>query len=268
MKDADLIKLLPVIEQIAVNAGERILDIYNSDDFEVQIKADSYNSPLTKADKISNDEITAELGEVSDYQVVSEENNVEADKTKPFWLIDPLDGTKEFVKRNGEFTVNIALIVDAKPVLGVVYAPVLSTTYSGASDKAYKIVEGKKNAIRSVANDKIPTIVTSRSHKDEITQKLLDRIGEYNEICMGSSLKLCLVAEGKAMLYPRLAPTYPWDTAAADAVVRSAGGRVTNTEGNDLDYGVDRNIKNPFFIVASKNAINWQELLSSILPKS
>lgn len=255
--------LLAEMTRIARLAGEAIMDVYESDDFDVEVKSD--NSPLTRADKAAHDVIARELSKMSEYDIVSEEGDNRSPQTEAFWLVDPLDGTKEFVKRNGEFTVNIALVKAGKPALGVVYAPVTDIYYCGdvAAGQAYKIAGDEKTAIAAQSSGEVPKIVVSRSHKDERTQALLDFIGEHEEVPMGSSLKLCLVAEGAAELYPRLGPTSLWDTAAADAVVTAAGGTVHNEQGDPLEYAPGVNIKNPYFIVATKNCrIDWKKLLA------
>lgn len=238
--------------EIARLAGDAIIDVYNSDDFGIESKGGEVPL-LTKADKVANDIIIKELGKISKYPVISEENNIRGVEDDRFWLVDPLDGTKEFVKRNGEFTVNIALIENGEPVIGVVYAPVLKIFYIGSkSDGAYKIANGSKNGIKAEFHEKVKKVVTSRSHKDEKTTEYLSKLGEFEEVSMGSSLKLCLVAEGAAAIYPRLGPTCLWDTAAADAVVRAAGGSVEDTDGKKLIYNPSESIKNPFFIARVK----------------
>lgn len=257
-------KLLEQIIAISRGAGDIIMQVYESDDFDVQNKDDGdFVSPLTKADRLANQYIVAELGKISELPIVSEENDlreVEGD----FWLVDPLDGTKEFVKRNGEFTVNIALMHDNRPSLGVVYAPVLDVYYCGdaKTQSAFKIVNGEKKGISADQKDGLPRVVVSRSHKDERTVQLLEAIGEHEEVEMGSSLKLCLVAEGVASLYPRLGLTSLWDTAAADAVVTAAGGKVTQLDGKALVYEPEKEILNPFFVVSGKRAIDWQKHLT------
>lgn len=256
---------LKQLQEIALAAGKAILEVYESDDFGVETKnEDGYLSPLTRADKTANDIIVEGLQKVSDLPIVSEENTTR-EVSGNFWLVDPLDGTKEFVKRNGEFTVNIALVQDNQPLLGVVYAPVLDVYYIGdvSAKSAVKIENGTLASITAQHHAMPPVIVTSRSHKDERTEKLLGGIGEYSERSMGSSLKLCLVAEGAAMLYPRLGPTSLWDTAAADAVVTAAGGAVKQLSGEPLVYEPSKQILNPEFIVeAGNNTINWQAYLA------
>ncbi len=262
---SDKKELLDKVIDIAKLAGDAIMDVYESDDFDVETKHDdNFTSPLTRADKAAHNVIVTELGKISDYYVLSEEGESHIPDTNPYWLVDPLDGTKEFVKRNGEFTVNIALVIGDRPVLGVVYAPALDVYYCGdvESGVAYKIVKGERIDIKAESRSNIPKIVVSRSHKDEKTQKLLDAIGEHEEVAMGSSLKLCLVAEGEAALYPRLGPTSLCDTGAADAVVTAAGGKVTQLNGKELSYKPDQEILNPNFVVSAINSPVWQEHLA------
>ena len=174
-----------------------------------------------------------------------------------YWLIDPLDGTKEFIKKIGEFTVNIALIKDNAPVLGVVYAPVLDTTWVGEISKsAIKVTPKDRVSIKSIRRQANETwnVVGSRSHQSDEFRSYVDRLeGEINIVSMGSSIKLCLVAEGTAHIYPRLGLTSEWDTAAAHAVVNSAGGKVVDINtGQELCYNTKESLLNPFFVVSSK----------------
>jgi len=227
-------------------------------DFETYEKEDQ--SPLTEADLAAHKLICERLeSEFPEIPVLSEESSgIEYQDRKDwetFWLVDPLDGTKEFVKKNDEFTVNIALIHKGRPVMGVVYAPALNVTYAGAEGLgAYKEEQGQKQNI-SVINEapKNWILVGSRSHRGEAMDAYLEKFSSYEFISKGSSLKLCMVAEGTAHLYPRLGPTSEWDTAAADAVVRAAGGVVTDVEGHALQYNKE-NILNPWFMVHGKDS--------------
>ena len=247
-------ELLNDIVDIAKQAGDAIMVVYNSDDFNVELKND--DSPLTKADIAANDIIVAALKKLTpELPILSEESAKAPYETRKhwtkFWLVDPLDGTKEFIKRNGEFTVNIALIENSAPILGVVYAPVLKHTYSGAKGLgAFKQEENnppQKIKAADHQGQKLK-VVASRSHAGPDLQAFLDKLADYDVISMGSSLKLCLVAEGKAHLYPRLGPTMEWDTAAAHALVNAAGGQVLNLEKEPLQYNKE-NLLNPNFIV-------------------
>lgn len=238
---------------IARRAGAAIMAIYETDDFGVEYKDD--DSPLTRADKAANDVIAKNLQKLNDLPIISEENDIRWADSQKYWLVDPLDGTKEFVKRNGEFTVNIALIDNGRPVLGVVYAPAIDVMYWGGEKiGAFKqTADSAPQPIKAEYRGDIPTVVASRSHRDENLQKFLADLGEHKEINMGSSLKLCLVAEGSASVYPRPWPTYLWDTAAAHAVVNAAGGSVRDFEGRELTYSLHDDLKNPFFVVRAAN---------------
>ncbi len=244
-------KLVEDCIKIAKQAGEAILEIYESDDFGETMKDN--NSPLTKADIAANDIIQHGLEQISDYPIVSEEGEHDSKGSKIFWLVDPIDGTREFINRNGEFTINIGLIKNGQPVMGVVYTPTKGWMYFGVvGEGAYKEVKNKKTAISAHYKGKIPTVVVSRSHKSEKTLNFLKSIGKHKEVNMGSSLKLCLVAEGEATIYPRFVPTCLWDTAAADAIVRAAGGLVTDMNSTPLIYDTAQ-IKNPYFIAKVDN---------------
>lgn len=258
--------LLKVSIEAAIEAGKRILDVYK-DEFAIETKSDS--SPLTEADKRSHHAIKDILSPLS-IDMLSEEGKLlsydERKGWKKFWLIDPLDGTKEFIKRNGEFTVNIALIEDGLPVAGVVHVPVSGKTYYGAEGKGsfvftYKEADKKPVEEYIQAAEKLPeaslpavyTVVASRSHNTAETENFIEerrkQYGDVNCISSGSSIKLCLVAEGKANVYPRLAPTMEWDTAAGHAVAKFAGCTVCDyTTGKELHYNKE-NLLNPWFVV-------------------
>ena len=234
---------------------------------EVLVKHKSDNSPLTLADLTSHHIIVDGLARVTpDVPVVSEEDAVTSGYRLPkgsFWLIDPLDGTKEFLDRNGEFTVNIALISDGEPVWGVVYAPALNEIFWGGSTfGAFRQVEGETTPI-GVSAPVIPgsryRVVASKSHLNEETSVFIERLGLVDLVQAGSSLKFCRIAEGHADVYPRLAPTCEWDTAAAQAVVEGAGGYVYDILGARLLYGKS-DVLNPCFIAAS---VRLSELVSS-----
>lgn len=270
-------QLLAQVVEISRMAGEAILAVYNRDSgFDVDAKAD--DSPVTEADlaahKILHPALEALLPGVP---VLSEESTLppfaERGAWQKYWIIDPLDGTKEFIKRNGEFTVNVALIENGVPVLGVVYVPVLDITYTGIKGEgAWKIVEGQESAIQVRSLESLKAsggpveVVASRSHGAEAVEKMLqkvtDALGPVETKNMGSSLKLCLVAEGQADLYPRLALTSEWDTAAAQAVVEAAGGKVMDIDFNVLRYNTKDDILNPFFYVIGDTSYDWQGLLA------
>jgi 3'(2'), 5'-bisphosphate nucleotidase len=220
------------IVKISVKAGEAIMQVY--DDVarfaNVDFKAD--NSPLTLADTISNTIIVEELTKLyPEIPVISEEIEFpsynERKDWKTFWLVDPLDGTKEFIKRNGEFTVNIALIQEGIPVLGVIYVPVKREVFFGETGKgAFKQINGKDEVLTAHCLSAIKTAVGSRSHESPEEIEVLQRFSVQNKISIGSSLKFCLIAEGKAHVYYRFGPTMEWDVAAGHAILRAAGGEV------------------------------------------
>ena len=249
--------LLNNIISIAQKAGVKILEIYNSNDFSSSVEYKEDNSPLTIADKASNKVIIDEINKLElNIPILSEEEkNVPYSTRKKwdkFWLIDPLDGTKEFIKRNGEFTVNIALIDKGSPILGVVYAPVLDITWYGSSDSGsfiHKNNESNKIKINDNENS-IVKVVSSRSHANNPKlEEYLKKFKQYELVKMGSSIKMCLVADGSANCYPRFGPTMEWDTGAAHAVVKFAGGNIFNINTNrELKYNKE-NLLNPGFIV-------------------
>lgn len=268
--DDEMVLLLSEIVQLARTAGAAIMQIYRSEDFGASSKAD--NSPLTLADLAAHNCIVSGLSKLLfAYPVLSEEDaNIPytvRSKWTRFWLVDPLDGTKEFIKRNGEFTVNIALIENGVPVLGVVYAPVLDVCYYAARGNGAFVQrgEGPAQAIKAVPHTSTAPIkvVASRSHSDERTAALLKKLGEHECISMGSSLKLCLVAEGAAHIYPRLGPTMEWDTAAAHAVVKEAGGIVCGLSQQSLRYNKE-DLHNSEFLVVAKTDIALLQLLKNI----
>ncbi|RLA09096.1 MAG: 3'(2'),5'-bisphosphate nucleotidase [Gammaproteobacteria bacterium] len=249
--------------QIAVAAGQQILEVYG-DEFAVEYKADE--SPLTLADQRSHDVIVAGLQALgTGLPILSEEGDMpdfaSRSQWSQYWLLDPLDGTKEFVKRNGEFTVNIALVDAGVPVLGVVYVPVTGVTYfawaGGGSWRQESGETPEKITVRQAAPDGCLAVVCSRSHRGARLEALLQRLGNYEAVPMGSSLKLCLVAEGLADFYPRLGPTSEWDTAAAHAVVLEAGGQVTDLQRLPLLYNQKESLLNPEFLVMPAGHPDW-----------
>ncbi|MDA0679872.1 MAG: 3'(2'),5'-bisphosphate nucleotidase CysQ [Proteobacteria bacterium] len=262
---ADFIE--PVVA-IARQAGDAILEVYATD-FDVQAKDDE--SPLTLADMASNRVIVTGLRALTpDLPIISEESGLpefaERKKWARYWLIDPLDGTKEFVKRNGEFTVNIALIDNHRPVFGVVHVPVTNRTFTGCegAGSAVRIGDEAPENIQVSNRSASPVrVVGSRSHRGDSLDALLESIGEVEMLPMGSSLKFCVVAEGNADIYPRLGPTSEWDTAAAQAVVEQAGGAVLQLDGRPLDYNTKADILNPHFLVTGPADRNWIDMLGS-----
>ncbi|MBP0048102.1 3'(2'),5'-bisphosphate nucleotidase CysQ [Marinobacterium sp. AK62] len=254
MTEITLQALLGCVEKVAVRAGKEIMAIH-SQDFTVEQKAD--NSPVTEADKAANDIIVAGLEALPVSFPILTEEAVEAfsgpDAEGCYWLVDPLDGTKEFIQRNGEFTVNIALIQQGRPVLGVVYAPALDVTYMGGKGIGAFKVEGKgpRQPIQVAKHQSgsVWRVLGSRSHASQKVLEWLKPLGEYELVPMGSSLKICLVAEGAADLYPRFGKTSLWDTAAAHAVVNAAGGAIETLQGKVLDYSNTAKTLNPEFVV-------------------
>jgi 3'(2'), 5'-bisphosphate nucleotidase len=263
MEPRDLIE--PVVK-VAKEAGDAILEVYATD-FDVQNKADA--SPLTQADLASHKRIVACLEALTpEVPIISEESGLPDFETRSswgeYWLIDPLDGTKEFVNRNGEFTVNIALIAENRPILGVVHVPVLDKTYIGAEGAGSEIREAgeKPRPIRVAEHSGTPVrVVGSRSHRGASLDAYLGKLGEHDMVPMGSSLKFCVVAEGSADVYPRLGPTSEWDTAAAQAVVEQAGGAVLELDGAPLSYNKKDDILNPHFVVVGPTDRDWLALI-------
>jgi 3'(2'), 5'-bisphosphate nucleotidase len=242
---------------IARDAGSAIMEIY-AGEFDVELKGD--NSPLTCADRASHQVIVEGLQEATpDIPILSEEGRdipyVERAAWSRFWLVDPIDGTKEFIKRNGEFTVNIALVEDGRVTAGVVYVPAQDTMYFGRLGAGAWKIEGNqepvKITVRATDESLGLTVVMSRSHPSPELEEFLREIKVAEAMPVGSSLKLCVVAEGKADLYPRLGPTMEWDTAAGHAVVEAAGGTVTQVHGAPLLYNKE-NLLNPYFIVRGR----------------
>ena len=257
--------LLDKVLAIALEAGRRILDVYNSE-FAVTHKDD--DSPLTDADLASHRYITGALTQLQPAApCLSEEAaNIPFAQRKAwqrYWLVDPLDGTKEFVKRNGEFTVNIALIENHRPVLGVVHAPALNLTYGAAQGVgAFRFDGAKRLPIATRKAPGVPVFVVSRSHRDPALETLLSRAPAHTPVSRGSSLKFCLVAEGTADFYPRTGPTSEWDTAAGQCLVEQAGGTVWRLpELTPLAYNEKESLLNPSFAVIGDRARDWAKVL-------
>jgi 3'(2'), 5'-bisphosphate nucleotidase len=247
---------------IARRAGAAILEIY-AGSFAVEHKAD--DSPLTAADMAAHHAIIEGLHALTpDVPVLSEESasipwSTRAAWTR-YWLVDPLDGTREFVKRNGEFTVNIALIENHAPVFGVVLAPVSGELYFGLRDQG-AFLQSAPGAMPQPLSTRVaaqpPVVAGSRSHAQERTGAMLANLGEHRMMSMGSSLKFCLIACSKADLYLRLGPTSEWDTAAAQCVLEQAGGAVLDMQGEALRYNTKESLLNPEFIAVGDPSVNW-----------
>ena len=260
-------QLLPGVLAIARAAGRAILDIYSRADLGIETKDDQ--SPLTAADRAAHTTIAAGLaGLAPGIPLWSEESAGITWETRrgwpEFWLVDPLDGTREFIKRNGEFTVNIALVREHVPVLGVVHAPVLDRDYWGlVGNGAFRADAGNTGRPIRVRAPAPPAVrvAGSRSHRDPHLDSIVARLGEHSFVSMGSSLKFCLVAEGEADFYPRLGPTSEWDTAAAQAVLEAAGGAVLDLNGQPLRYNTRPDTLNPHFIARGDPDRDWLALI-------
>lgn len=260
--ESDLESLCQACLQIAEEAGHKILEIYQGE-FEVQSKED--NTPLTAADLAAHHHIVDKLNELTpDLPVLSEEAAdipfATRKKWQTYWLVDPLDGTREFVKRNGEFSVNIALIHQHKSILGVINIPVQKISYFACKNiGAFKQQAGQeKQAIHCRQADRHHLLIAgSRSHRSDRLKEFLCKLGNPHVIPMGSSIKSCLVAEGSVDLYPRLGLTSEWDTAAAHCIVNEAGGQITQTDMQPLLYNTKDSLLNPEFFVFGKTDINW-----------
>lgn len=269
LQEVEIKHLLLAAVQASIQAGQAILDVYHSDDFQVNFKSDK--TPLTLADRQAHEVIKKHLSKTHIPNLSEEGRDLLFDERKNwdlFWLVDPLDGTKEFIKRNGEFTVNIALIENNYPIMGVIYSPIFETLYFGYNGKeSYKICNVMPNEPFTLnfedlilSSNRLPilqnreryTIITSRSHFTSDTEQFIESKKRENPnlelIHHGSSLKMCLVAEGVADIYPRLAQTSEWDTAAGQAIIEGAGMRViSTTNGERLHYNKEE-LNNPWFI--------------------
>lgn len=257
MSATNIKPILDNLKSIAYEAGERIMRIYSSSDINVSIKKDA--SPVSAADIEAHQHITSSLAKLTNYPIVSEED---ADSTKIrnnhswFWLIDPLDGTKEFLNKNGEFTVNIALVGNGQSNFGIVYAPAIDLMYwGGASMGAHRCHDGLTEEITvSSQGESSCRVVASKSHLNTETQEFIAKLGDVSLVQSGSSLKFCRIAEGTADIYPRLAPTCEWDTAAAQAILEAAGGFVLDLNNKPLGYGKS-DVINPSFIATRSTSL-------------
>lgn len=261
-------ELLAQVAEIAREAGREILEVYASGTADARTKAD--DSPLTVADLRAHACIVKRLGALERaWPVLSEEAattpyTVRASWAR-YWLVDPLDGTKEFLARNGQFTVNIALVEEHEPTLGVVHVPVGEVSYQGLPGRGAwrQRAGGAREPIRAAAASSHPVRVAgSRSHRGDSLDGFLARLGAHELVAIGSALKFCLVAEGTADVYPRLGPTSEWDTAAAHAVVSGAGGVVARLDGEPLRYNRQESLLNPFFVAYGPRDHDWLALLA------
>ena len=262
----ELVNLAGQICELAKKAGEEILHFYRNG---VVVTRKEDTSPLTLADRASHDFLTESLRSILPDTIVISEESAEAERrpraeAERFWLVDPLDGTKEFIKGTNEFTVNIALIEKGHPILGTVHAPALDLTYYGVREGGSWQAIGCEPARRihtRPAKSPGMSVVASKDHAGPMVEQLLSRLPAPHLQSMGSSLKFCLVAEGKADLYLRDLPTMEWDTAAAQCIVEGAGGGVYSLDGKPLAYGKDA-LRNPAIITVGDLSYNWSGLIS------
>ncbi len=268
MNPKELNKLTQDVLSIAVDAGKQILDVYFGN-YDVKSKSD--NTPLTTADLIANQFIVEKLKRLTaSIPILTEESSEipygERSKWHRYWLVDPLDGTREFIKRNGEFSINISLISEGKPLLGVVHAPVLGISYFASKlNGAWKVFENKPatqiHVRRLASHKKHFTVTCGRNHTGERLRTFLSNLGDYQTVPMGSALKSCLVAEGAADIYPKLGLTSEWDTAAAQCIVEEAGGFFTDVNMQELRYNTKESLLNPDFFVFGDADLNWASYL-------
>jgi len=262
----DLHRVLLDVVALSREAGRAILGVYSSS-FTVTEKDDA--SPLTEADLRSQEILARGLRRIlPEVPILSEEAEAipfaKRSRWDWLWIVDPLDGTKEFIKRNGEFTVNVALVHGNRPVLGVVHAPVLDVDYYGCEGHGAFRRQGEEPArpIRVTRPAASPVrVVGSRSHRGSSLDVFLERVGPHQLIAVGSSLKFCMIAEGAADVYPRLGPTSEWDTAAGHCVLEQAGGQVVRLDGQPLAYNARPEILNPHFLAYGDEAIDWTAML-------
>ncbi len=266
MSDKDMVTLLDAVIALSIEAGHAIMEIY-AQDFSVVKKDDL--SPLTEADMAAHHIIVAGLEKLTpELPILSEESAALPFATRAiwnrYWLVDPLDGTREFVKRNGEFTVNIALIENHQPVLGVVYVPVTGVCYyahqgQGAYKQEVSNAQPPQHIRVRAWNGEQLIVAGSQSHRSDAFDIFLANIGDCQVISIGSSLKSCLVAEGKVHIYPRLGLTSEWDTAAAQCIVEEAGGQLTDTALRPLRYNTKESLLNPSFLVFGDARHDWSK---------
>ncbi len=257
-------KVSEIFRSLVLTSGDLIMDVYNNNKFEVLLKSD--DSPVTIADKKADRVISKGLKKhFPEIPVITEEQVKSHDlNASTFFIVDPLDGTKEFIKRRGDFTVNIALVANGEPIRGIVYAPARQRLFytdengEAVEEMAYFSVSklGLIKKIKTASSDNTALkVVASKSHRDKKTDEYISKYQCKELVSAGSSLKFCLIASGEADLYPRFGPTMEWDTAAGHAVLSAAGGIVLQAKDNrPLKYG-KQNYKNPFFIAASKNVV-------------
>jgi 3'(2'), 5'-bisphosphate nucleotidase len=262
LSHSDCVELLAAARSLALEAGAKILEIYEQG-FEINRKADL--SPVTSADLAAHGIIKRGFARLTpNLPLLSEEDQrldfADRKSWSWYWLVDPLDGTREFIKRNGEFTVNIALVQYHRPVLGVIHVPVARLSYFAClGEGAYRqrpAADAKRITTRKTPVER-PMVVGSRSHGSPGLLAFLERLGPHELIRKGSALKSCMVAEGSADIYPRFGPTSEWDTAAAQCVVEEAGGRLTDMSMRPLRYNAKPSLENPPFVVTGDRSYDW-----------
>ncbi len=266
MTRPDQTLLAPLLDIARAASGE-IMRIYATD-FDVAMKADK--SPVTDADLAAHQVIVKDLQRITpDLPVLSEESAdipyAERRRWESYWLVDPLDGTKEFISKNGDFTVNIALVQGGEPIVGVVHVPATGLSYYGCvgvgAFRRDKDGQASPIKVRRLIPDAPVKVVASRSHRGELLDGYLAKLGPHSTVSRGSSLKFCLVAEGGADVYPRLGPTSEWDTAAGHAVLTAAGGTVVAVDGGPLRYNAKESLLNPHFIGYADSSRDWLSYL-------
>ncbi len=269
MSSNEVTERLQGIIAIAKHAGEKILELYDTD---LAVTSKEDNTPLTEADLAANQIIIEQLQALDpSLPILTEESCgipfAERNEWNNYWLVDPLDGTREFIKRNGEFSVNIALISDGVSVMGVVHAPVLNVTYWGCRGLGawkQKAEEPPQRIHVRTAPKSCVTVARSRAPLNGgLVNRFLDKLGEHKVVSMGSALKSCLVAEGSADVYAKLGPTCEWDTGAAQCIVEEAGGHITDTKMKDLRYNTKESLLNPHFFVFGEGDHNWSDYLEN-----
>ncbi len=266
----NLTALADAVVAISEHAAEAIMAVYNDPaEFEVDTKAD--DSPVTKADIAANTVIEKQLRALTpDIPILTEESSMvpysQRRHWSRYWIVDPLDGTKEFIRRNDQFTVNIALVENNQPVLGVVLVPVTGVAYVGVLGKgAEKRQNGTAQSIQCRPLSNPAAVVASAHHSNAETEAFICAVqnifGEVTRTSIGSSLKFCLLAEGLADVYPRFAPTSEWDTAAAQAVLEAAGGKVYREDGTPMTYNAKEDILNPYFFAVADTSVDWNSVV-------
>ncbi len=255
------------INQIAREAGKIVRQYFHTS-YDVEMKDDK--SPVTTADLAANEYIEQQLASITpDIQRISEESEntgyPERKHWDTFWLIDPLDGTREFIKNRPDFTVNIALIQNSQPILGCIYLPIADQLYYATTgDNAYRCDQANAPITINVSSppSSVPRICGSRAHPSKAMQKFLANVGEHQLIARGSSIKSCMVADGSADIYPRFGPTWEWDTAAAQCIVEQAGGNITTLDLQALTYNKE-SLLNPSFLAFGDKATDWKTYITS-----